>query len=321
MLTDRTNSTNTETPTSFNQKSEKKLNQDGNKNYLAPDAKVKKLHQKLIKFIIACNLPFNITDSDDFQELIDAIKDEYYKLPCRQTLRHTLLPEMFTAMQNMLKLELNRLRFTCITTDVWTSNSQMAYLGITVHYVHSINFFMHKEDHDKDYLNMKLKLTLENWNIENKVIAIVSDSASNMKSALSLFNEKILNFPCSAHKLNSATKFDTNAFIEYFVHLMTSQRETKKYAIRKKVKLVKDVCTRWNSLYSGSNEIVTQFGRPASERRRRGRPSRPSCSAISYFIKKFYVFILTWPTRPAEPTPYGGRAGRPNCVTISLEPL
>lgn len=62
--------------------------------YQAPESKVKKIQRKLLQFIIACNLPFNIVDAKEFQDLINEIKNEYFKLPCRQTLRYTLLPNM-----------------------------------------------------------------------------------------------------------------------------------------------------------------------------------------------------------------------------------
>ncbi|RMZ99161.1 hypothetical protein BpHYR1_006729 [Brachionus plicatilis] len=65
------------------------------KEYLAPDLKIEKINEKLISFIIANNLPFNIVNSEEFQELLDTIKSHYYQLPCRQTLKYKLLPEMF----------------------------------------------------------------------------------------------------------------------------------------------------------------------------------------------------------------------------------
>ncbi|RNA38774.1 Leucine- glutamate- and lysine-rich 1, partial [Brachionus plicatilis] len=64
------------------------------KEYLVSDLKIEKINEKLISFIIAINLPFNIVNSEEFQELLDTIKSHYYKLPCRQTLRYKLLPEM-----------------------------------------------------------------------------------------------------------------------------------------------------------------------------------------------------------------------------------
>lgn len=53
--------------------------------------RINHIHQKLIAFILNNNLPFNIIDSPDFQALIDSIRKDFYKLPCRQTVRNTLL--------------------------------------------------------------------------------------------------------------------------------------------------------------------------------------------------------------------------------------
>lgn len=64
------------------------------KHYTAPASKVEKINEKLINFIIKKNLSFNIVDSVEFQELLDSVKSGYYKLPCRQTIRYNLLPEI-----------------------------------------------------------------------------------------------------------------------------------------------------------------------------------------------------------------------------------
>lgn len=56
---------------------------------------------------------------------------------------------------------------------------QIPYLGVTFHYMQRCNFlFKNKvlglvylsEDHDKEYLNMKLKETLKEWKVLDKVI-------------------------------------------------------------------------------------------------------------------------------------------------------
>ncbi|RNA33280.1 hypothetical protein BpHYR1_021262 [Brachionus plicatilis] len=64
-----------------------------------------RLSSKLISFIIANNLSFNIINSEEFQELLDTIKSHYYKLPCRQTLRYMMLPEMFLILPEVEKEE------------------------------------------------------------------------------------------------------------------------------------------------------------------------------------------------------------------------
>ncbi|CAF0995662.1 unnamed protein product, partial [Brachionus calyciflorus] len=205
--------------------------------YQAPESKVKKIQRKLLQFIIACNLPFNIVDAKEFQDLLNEIKNEYFKLPCCQTFRYTLLPNMYSTTKNVLISGLDQIKFASITTDIWTSNSQIAYLGLTIHFIEQINYFLKNkvlgliyldQDHNKEYLNIKLKETLEEWKVLDRIFGIVSDSGSNMKSALTLFDTSVLRLPCAAHKLNSAVndlftikiianKFDAKLGVEYFV--------------------------------------------------------------------------------------------------------
>ena len=65
-----------------------------NKEYTAIQSKVDKINEKVVRLIITKNLSFNLVDSPEFQELIDEIRNGYYKLPFRQTLRYTLLPSI-----------------------------------------------------------------------------------------------------------------------------------------------------------------------------------------------------------------------------------
>lgn len=57
-------------------------------------SKFDNINRKLMAFILSNNLPFNIVESDEFQEFINSIKKNYYKLPTRQTVRNTLLFQM-----------------------------------------------------------------------------------------------------------------------------------------------------------------------------------------------------------------------------------
>lgn len=68
--------------------------EDSNSSLSDSIPKIEKIHQKLIKFILTCNLPFNIVESEEFQDFINMIRPDFYKLPCRQTLRYNYLPNM-----------------------------------------------------------------------------------------------------------------------------------------------------------------------------------------------------------------------------------
>ncbi|CAF1109828.1 unnamed protein product, partial [Brachionus calyciflorus] len=80
------------------------------------------------------NLPFNIVESVEFQDFIDSIKKNYYKLPCRQTVKNTILYQMSENLKMKLKLEFDAVEYGSTTTDCWSSNSNLSYMGITFHY-------------------------------------------------------------------------------------------------------------------------------------------------------------------------------------------
>ncbi|CAF1117838.1 unnamed protein product [Brachionus calyciflorus] len=109
-------------------------------------------------------------------------------------------PYEYSSIKNALKVELNNVKFVSITTDIWTSIAQISYLGSTVHYLDPRNFILRNrvfgliylnDGHDRYYLSNKIKTTIDEWKIYDKVVAFVSDSASNMKSALESFDGKI----------------------------------------------------------------------------------------------------------------------------------
>lgn len=130
--------------------------------YTASKTKIAKINEKLVSLIINNNLPFSIVDSEEFQDFIDTIRKNYYKLPCRQTLRYELIPNIYSTIKTCLILELEKMKFGCVTTDVWTSISNIAYLSLTIHFIDFLNFqFVSRvlslqyltEDHNQFYLH------------------------------------------------------------------------------------------------------------------------------------------------------------------------
>lgn len=63
-----------------------------NENTPYSQRKIKRIEDKLLRFIIANNLPFAIVESAEFQGLLSEFSRQY-KLPCRQTVRNSWLPE------------------------------------------------------------------------------------------------------------------------------------------------------------------------------------------------------------------------------------
>lgn len=87
VLLDTINDENKDSSNNENQNDEQKSEKINSK-------KKDLINQKLVAFIIKNNLSFNLVESEEFQDFIEAIRPGYYKLPCRQTLRNSLLPKL-----------------------------------------------------------------------------------------------------------------------------------------------------------------------------------------------------------------------------------
>ncbi|RNA19307.1 zinc finger BED domain-containing 4-like [Brachionus plicatilis] len=75
-------------------------------------------------------------------------------------------------IKNALLVELSRMKFACKTTDVWTSNTNHSYLGVTLHFVDIYMFKLKNrvialkhldEDHDHLYLYDKINEIVAEW--------------------------------------------------------------------------------------------------------------------------------------------------------------
>lgn len=94
-----------------------------------------------------------------------------------------------------------------ITTDVWTSLNTDSYLTLTVHFLSEtvLKTFVLctkklESNHTGVYLSEIMTNELHNWNIFNKVVAVVTDGGANIRAAVRLMN--LSHLPCIAHKLN-----------------------------------------------------------------------------------------------------------------------
>jgi len=92
----------------------------------------------LVADVIAdCMLPVSIVDSKSFTNLMNFLEPTY-KLPCRQTMT-TRLREKHAALKGTIKdaMTTDSSTTVSITTDIWTSLANEAYLSVTENYVSS----------------------------------------------------------------------------------------------------------------------------------------------------------------------------------------
>ncbi|KAL4153704.1 hypothetical protein QTP88_001537 [Uroleucon formosanum] len=227
----------------------------------------KKIDDALIKMITKDFQPFKIVEDEGFRHFVHLLNPSY-KIPNRHTLSKVHIPALYQRCLNetkeMIKTEAE---CGCITTDCWTSRSNMGYITITFHFIDT-NFSLKSvllgchefsESHTGLNLSNKIKLTLEEWNLEKKICFAVSDNANNIQNALS--NLKIKHFGCFAHTLNlivqGALKIESNliekikTIVAHFRKSTSANKKLNNYQIsngaKEPKKLLQDVSTRWNS--------------------------------------------------------------------------
>ncbi|XP_063050592.1 E3 SUMO-protein ligase ZBED1-like [Engraulis encrasicolus] len=225
----------------------------------------KNLDEKLVKMIASDLQPFSIVEDKGFREFTKALNPSY-TLPGRKALSQSLIPERFVKCQAMVKERVAEAPAVCLTTDCWTSRTTSSYLAVTCHFVdddfqmksYLLDCFEFTERHTADNLAHQLTAIAEEWGVAEKVVACVTDNASNIKLAVRKTNWKHLS--CFAHTLNlivrgSLTVLDqtvesVKTIVAHF-HKSTVAAEKLRTAQRQmglaELKLIMDCPTRWNA--------------------------------------------------------------------------
>ncbi|GBC04350.1 hypothetical protein RclHR1_05630007 [Rhizophagus clarus] len=136
------------------------------------------LTKNVIGFIIGTVQPLNVVEDPDFIRMIKGF-DKRYKVPCTKTIK-----------------------------NAWSSPAHLPYLGVTAHWITSdfepYEVLLSMEElpypHGATEIQEHLIDLFYEWEIESKIIALVTDNGSNVKKACSEIGigERI---PCAAHTL------------------------------------------------------------------------------------------------------------------------
>ena len=166
----------------------------------------RKIDDALIKMIALDLQPASVVEDTGFRHLVHTL-DPRYQLPSRRSLMRSQLPDVYEKIKANLKERISKVQFCSITTDLWTSRTTESYITVTCHFVKErvlqsviLETWHVPEAHTGDNLAAELKRIAQLWEIDEKIVGVVTDSAANIVLAVAKNRWKHLS--CFAHVLN-----------------------------------------------------------------------------------------------------------------------
>lgn len=231
--------------------------------------KREELNKLLVIFLVKNYLPFQLVEDQHFKNFVLGLNSGY-QFPARKTVSKVLIPQMYNLLKDVVKMKIQKVEAVCLTTDAWTSSANESYLSVTAHFVNNdtlesalLECYKYCESHTANNLSAELNRVAQDWQIVDKVSAIVSDNASNIVAAVK--QTGWTNVKCFAHTTNLIVQTalcieeikpihtKVKKIVEFFKRSTRAYEKLKAMQIqmgRTNILNVKqDVITRWNSTY------------------------------------------------------------------------
>jgi hypothetical protein len=167
-----------------------------------------------------------------------------------------------------------------LTSDIWTSRAKDGYLSLTGHFIDSqwkpvsvvLGVTEFNERHTAKNIADVMRIMIEDWDIEFKILSCTRDNGTNMVAALDLLD--VMAIPCIAHTLQlvihdgvfklkavqdllSTARKIVSHFNQSVVAANCLTRMQNKLDCAEHC-LIQDVETRWNSTFYMLNRLIEQ---------------------------------------------------------------
>lgn len=168
------------------------------------------------------------------------------------------------------------------TSDCWPSISQQSYITVSAHIIdnqwcpksYTLTTHAMEESHSAVNLAHQLKNTFEKWEIENKIVAVVTDNARNIINAVNALTNvsETYDLTCAAHSIQLAVNnglqqdgIDTliqlsSKMVGHFKHYNLAKHALTKMQEQlglNQLSLIQSCTTRWDSVYMMLDRLYT----------------------------------------------------------------
>lgn len=151
------------------------------------------LTDSIVTFISNGLLPLSTVENKDFMNILQLAQPSF-TMPTRRALRDSLIPQRSNSVKEHLANLMAKASHISLTIDLWSNRSMRSFFGMTGHFI--VDFDLQtvmlscqrfKGRHTADNIYQVYDDVLDNYSIQNKVSFIITDNASNMIKAFTLF--------------------------------------------------------------------------------------------------------------------------------------
>ncbi|KAL0231518.1 hypothetical protein GEMRC1_010922 [Eukaryota sp. GEM-RC1] len=166
----------------------------------------------LAKLVLEKSLSFSFVNSKALKELLNLLASGY-KVLSRWTLQRSL-HSAFLRNKAAIAKKVSKIAALSLTTDLWTSRSQVPFLGVTAHFVESgelksmvLDVKMLPFPHNDEAIAIAIKEILTEFDIK-KVLCVTTDNARNVVNAIKSLLPSTSSYHgrCMGHVLNICVK-------------------------------------------------------------------------------------------------------------------
>ena len=242
----------------------------------------KKLTDSVCYFIAKDGQPLDTVNDKGFRHMLTSFEPRYIP-PDRKAITNHYLPDLYVKQKERIAREMGQASYFAVTTNGWTSRANESYLSLTVHYIdkewklqsHLLETRHCPESHTGENLATELEGMLATWKLSAaQMSAATTDNAANIVLAMKLLGwghfrcfshslQLAINQALVIHQISTALARARN-LVTHFHHSARSShllKEKQKDLKHPSHSLVRQVATRWNSVYY---YVAKDFGAAAA---------------------------------------------------------
>ena len=224
--------------------------------------------EALLEMITLDYHPVCIVNDAGFRDFVSQLQPAYL-MPRDRTVNNIMLPQRFDRLLIRRKIEMLNATAVCLTIEGW-SNTETSerYFAVTGHFIsdqlemksYLLDCLIYTDQYAITYLKDELMRVTEEWSVQDKVVAVVTDNIGEVLTAIELIGWTRL--PCLTHTLNSIANdalaeideilIKIRSIVEYFRYNATASamlRSVMRHMELPETDLVQDVAPYWTSTY------------------------------------------------------------------------